>query len=136
MAGWQITVTFNNAELTSDRDEDLIKGLCSAARSTRTELRDWIEAELKSSLIEAQMQETLLEGELKNRVQMTVNRLRVINVREFPEAVAGCDGTNDEISNGGYTDVYDAYDQLFKEHAKLVNIVRELLEIRSFVGEM
>ena len=40
-------------DLAKERDDALIKGLCQASRTTRMELREWAETELKAVLVEA-----------------------------------------------------------------------------------
>ena len=41
-----------------------------------------------------------------------------------------------DIENGGYDDVHEAYRNLERETARLVVIMRDLLYIREFIGEM
>ena len=48
-----------------ERDDTLIKGLCSAARNTRLELREWIEGEVRDLIQVAEMYEPLSEGVIK-----------------------------------------------------------------------
>ena len=129
-----MTSDFHDREI--ERDDTLIKGLCSAARTTRQELREWVQAELKAILIEAELQERITEGELGNRIKDTVVRLRTINQKDLPKAVSDYDAVMVEVSQGGFTDVLNAYDQLQQGCAGLVRIIRDLLEIRSFIGGM
>ncbi len=129
-----MTSDFHDREI--ERDDTLIKGLYSAARTTRQELREWVQAELKAILIEAELQEKIAEGELRDRIKNTVVRLRTINQGDLPEAVSNYDGVMVEVLQGGFQDVHDAYDQLQQGCAGLVRIMRELLEIRSFIGGM
>ena len=123
-------------DLQMERDDDLIKGLCAAARSTRTELREWVQRELNACIYEAGLQEAVAQGVLRDEIEQTVKRLRRINHNDLPQAVRDCDDVADDVSRGGYDNVYEAYDQLQKGCAGLVRIVRELLEIRSFIGEI
>ena len=129
-------MTFNSPDLITERDDTLIKGLCQAARTTRMELREWIEAELKDLIIKAELQEPLLQGDLKEKVERTADHLHTISKRDLPEAVRDFDDTIDDVGGGGYEDVYDAYDQLLNGHSKLIRIMRDLLELRSSIGEM
>ena len=120
----------------AERDDALVKGLCQAARTTRMELREWIEMELKAVLIEAQIQEELLEGEIGDRAHATIERLHSITYRDLPEAITNYDDAMTDVSQGGYGNVHDAYDQLQKECSVLERITRDLLDIRTFIGEL
>ena len=129
-------MTLNFNDRAEERDDTLIKGLYQAARTTRMELRDWAETELKAILVEAELQQGIVEGVLGCRIKKTVERLRVISQTDLPGAVRDYDDVMDEVFNGGSTDVYDAYDQLQEGCGELVRTMRELLKIRSFIGEM
>ena len=120
----------------AERDDTLIKGLCQAARNSRLELHEWVQTELKTVLIEAQLQETLTEGVIQGQITRIIERLRLIDRMELPEAITGFDDLIVDVGRGGSSDVYDAYDQLQRGYAGLVRIMRELLEIRAFIGEM
>ena len=121
----------------AERDDTLIKGFCyAAARNTRLELREWAQTELNASLIEAQLQESRVEGAIVDQITSTVERLRFIDRVDLPEAIRVFDDMIADVSQGGFTDVYNAYDQMQKGCAGLVRIMRELLEIRSVIGEM
>ena len=119
-----------------ERDNELVIGLCSAARTKRMELREWIEAELKSLLAEAEMQEPLSDGLLQDQIRDTVKRLRLINQNDLPRAVRAFDDVCSDVSSGSYDSVEDAYDQLESGCMKLVQILKELHEIRTFIGDM
>lgn len=127
-----MTSDFHDRKL--ERDEDLIKGLYGVARSNRWELREWAQAELHACLFEAELQEALAKGVVKASITEAVARLRRINSQELPQAIRDYDDTMNDVSGGGYEDVYEAYDQLQRGCAGLVRIMRELLEIRSFIG--
>ena len=129
-------MTSNFLDWAGERDDTLVQGLYQAARTTRMELRDWAETELKAVLIEAELQGELVGGEIGDRIQTTVERLRIISQRDLPEAIANYDDVMTDVLRGSFEDVNDAYDKLQKECAGLVRIVRELLEIRGFIGEM
>lgn len=101
----------------------------------RMELRDWAQTELKALLIEAELQETRAEGVIATQIKSTVERLRFIDRMDLPQAISEFDDMITDVSQGGSTDIYDAYDQLQKACAGLVRIMRELLEVRSFIGE-
>ena len=120
----------------SERDDTLIKGLCGAARNTRMELREWIEAEVKALLPMAEMHEPLSEGIVKEETSRNVQRLRAISQTNLRNAVQYCDETIDDVSNGGYTDVGDAYDKLHRGRLDLVEIMKELQEIHTFTVDM
>ncbi len=122
-------------DLAVERDDTLIIGLCHAARTTLMELREWAEAVLKATLFEAELQEGLTGGPIGDSITDTVRRLRSINQTHLPEAVIAYDDMIDEVRRGGYTDVYSAYDQLQQACAGLLRIMRELLDIRKFIGE-
>ena len=100
------------------------------------ELRDWAETELKAVLVEAELHEGIVGGVVGGRIKSTVERLRIVSQTDLPRAVREYDDVMGEVFRGGFTDVYDAYDQLQKGCDGLVRIMRELLDIRSFIGEM
>lgn len=128
-----MTTEFHNRAV--ERDDILIKGLCHAARTMRMELRDWAQTELKALLIEAELQETGTRGVIAGQIKSIVERLRFIDRTDLPQAIGAYDDMIADVSQGGSTDIYDAYDQLQQACAGLVRIMRELLEIRSFIGE-
>ena len=120
----------------AERDVALVKGLCHAARTTRMELREWVQMELKAVLIEAELQVELKRGEVGEQIEGVVERLRTINRKDLSEAVNDYDSVMNIVMLGGYGDVYDAHDQLLQGCSGLVRIQRELLEIRTFIGEL
>ena len=117
------------------RDSDLVTGLCQAARTMRMELREWTQTELNAALLEAQLQQPRVQGVIQDQIVSTMERLNSINRIHLPEAVRIFDDVIIDVSQGGYTDVYNAYDQLQMGCGGLVRIVRDLLEIRLFIGE-
>ena len=119
-----------------ERDDTLIKGLCGAARNTRLELREWIEGEVRDLIQLAEIQERLSEGVIQERVSRNARRLRQINQENLRNAVEHFDETIDEVSHGGYTDMSDAYEKLHRGCIDLVEIMKELQQIREFTGEM
>ena len=129
-------MTSNFHDMAIERDDTLAKGLCAAARTTRMELRDWAETELKATLIEAELHEPTVEGVIGIQIRDTVERLRIISRTDLPEAIREYDTVIDEVSRGGSTDVHDAYEQLQTGCGKLVRIMKELQQIRDFIGEM
>ena len=120
--------------LALERDDTLIKGLGQAARTTRLELREWTESELKALLVQAELHENLAEGEIRHQIKRTVERLREITHTDLPEAIRDYDEVMEELSGGGYTDVLDAHAQLEQGKGSLVRIVRDLLKIRTYIG--
>ena len=99
-------------------------------------MREWVETELKAVLIEAELQENLAAGLLRSKIAGVVERLRTIRNTDLPEAVRDFDEVIDDISDGGHTDILDVHGRLERGSTALVQIMRELLEIRSFIGEM
>ena len=61
------------------------------------ELRDWAETELKAVLIEAELQGELVGGEIGDRIQTIVERLRIISQRDLPEAIANYDDVMTDV---------------------------------------
>ena len=118
-----------------ERDNTLVLGFCQAARTSRMELREWAESEIKAVLVQAELQEPLAEGLIKDKVKEVVEQLRTISQTDLPKAVRDYDEVIDEISVGGHTDILDAYDRLEQGTAGLVQIMRKLLQIRSFIGD-
>lgn len=119
-----------------ERDETLLLGLCSAALNNRRELHEWAEAELKAILVQAELQETLVQGMLGDEVKKVVERLRAIGQTELPIAVREHEEVRTDTLHGSYDDILDAYRKLDRETARLVQIVSELLDLRSFIGDM
>ena len=126
----------NFFDWSAERDETLIKGLCQAARTTRMELREWVQAELNASLVETEVRGAIADGIIRDNIRKTEARLRTINHRDLPEAVSSFDDLIDEVLSGGFENVYDAYDQLQQGCVGLMRIMNDLLEIRRFIGEM
>ena len=91
---------------------------------------------MKAVLIDAELQETIKQGLILDKIKETVERLRTIDRRDIPEAVTGYDDAINDVLNGAFDDVYEAYETLQQACSRLVHIMRELLEIRSFIGEM
>lgn len=120
----------------AERDATLVKGLCQAARTTLLELREWAQEELNACLIEAELQEGLSEGEIREQIEQVVKRLRTINRKDLPEAVNNYESVRTMVMDSGFADVYDAYDQLQQGCSGLVRILRELIEIRTSIGEL
>ena len=119
-----------------ERDETLILGLCSYALNNRRELHEWIEAELKALLFQAEIHETLVEGVIGEQVKRTVERLRTISQTDLPTAVREHEEVRKDILNGGYSDILDANRQLDRETTRLVEITQELLAMRTFIGDL
>ena len=122
-------------DLVIERDNTLVLGFCQAARTSRMELREWAESEIKGVLVQAELQEPLAEGLIKDKVKEVVEQLRTISQTDLPKAVRDYDEVIDEISVGGHTDILDAYDRLEQGTAGLVQIMRKLLQIRAFIGD-
>lgn len=120
----------------ADRDNDLVKALCAAERNIRGEIREWIQSEVNALLVEAQIDDGRLGGMVADSITGAIERLRAINNTEIRDAVVAIDHVINEVSNGGYTDVHDAYTQLQNGCMGLEHIIRELQNLRSFVGEM
>ena len=120
----------------NEHDDDLITGLCSAARTARKELRDWVQTVLKQLILETDLQEAMEDGLLKSHIAETNKRLRTMDQSFLPEVDKRYAALIDEVQNGGYTDLFDAYDQLQQGQHALVQMMRELLQIRLSIGGM
>ncbi len=70
------------------------------------------------------------------QVNKSVARLRAINQIDLPELIVALDDSIAEVSQGGYTDASDAFGQLQDGLNSLTRILKELLTIRNFIGEM
>ena len=123
-------------DLAIERDGSLVQGMCQTARNNRRDLHEWIEEELKAVLIAAEIQESLAEGVIRDRIAKVAEDLRRIEGTELPEAIREHEDVRRDIENGGYDDVHEAYRNLERETARLVVIMRDLLYIREFIGEM
>ena len=102
----------------------------------RKDLREWAQAEVKAVLVAAELQKVQEEGVVKEQITGVIERLRAINHRDLPEADESYNDATAEVMSGGYADVYEAYDKLQKECAGLIRIMRQLLDERSFIGNM
>ena len=129
-----MTTSFH--DWTIERDNTLVKGLCAAARSNRNEMREWIEAEIKALLEEAQIKEPVSCGVIADHIRKSVETLRHTSTVMFPEALRDYDGVIENVSIGGFDSVEEAHDQLQSGFMHLVRILRELHEMRGFIGDM
>ena len=118
------------------RDDDFITGECLAARAIRKDLRDWVQEQLKDLIIEADLLASLKDGLLGDQIARTLERLRRMNQTDLREVDGDSVAAIDEVQQGGYTDIYEAFDQLQKARNGLVQLMREILEIRNFVGDL
>ena len=126
----------NFYDLAGERDDTLVKALCGAARNVQLELREWVQSELKAALFRGESYQNLAQGEILTRINQAIERLRTMNHIDLPEAFTALDDKISEVSRGGYTDVNDAYNQLQEGYASFVRVIRELLIIRAFIGEI
>ena len=117
------------------RDNELVIGLCQVARTTRFELREWAQEELKAVLVAAEFEEIQAEGVIKKQITGVVERLRAINQRDLPDANKVYTDVTTDVMEGGYTDASGAYDRLQMGCMGLVQIMKELQQIRDFIGE-
>ena len=122
-------------DLVVERDETLVQGLCHSALNNRRELHEWAEAELKAVLFQAEIQEPLAEGVIGEEVRRTVARLRTISQNDLPAAVREHEEVRRDVLLGGYDDIHDDYRRLELATTRLVQIMNQLLEVRSFIGE-
>ena len=129
-------MTTNFYDLANERDDTLVKGLCAAARNMQLELREWVQSELKAALFRGETYQRLATGEIQTRINQAVERLRTMNHIDLPDAITTLDDKIADISQGGHTDVNDAYNQLLAACDPFVRLIRELLEIRRFIGEI
>lgn len=121
----------------AERDNDLVHGLCyPMERNMLRELREWIEAELKALTAEAQIQQAKAGGHIAEGLASALEQLGVLSRVDLPEASQDCKDKIYDIQQGTWSDVFDAYDQMQQELAKMMRIVRALLEIRTFIEPM
>ena len=118
-----------------ERDNDLVQGLCHNARNTHRDLREWIEAELKALIFEAEIQMPLVDGPLSDSLRGAVQKLRTISQNDLPEAYTKYNNLIRDVSEGGFTSVDDAYDQIQIGFTPLVRMMKELQQVREFIGE-
>ena len=118
------------------RDDDLVRGLCEFARHSRLDLREWTQAEIKAVLIAAELQEGRVHGTIRESITRVVRRLREIDQQDLREADSLYVDVIEEVRDGGYLEVYEAYEKLQIGSAKYLRIIKELIQIRSFIGEM
>ena len=129
-------MTSDSHDRAIERDAGLVQAFRSAARNMRMELREWVQAELQASLVEAEMEAQIADGVLQDRIEQTIARLRKIDHNDLPKAVKDYDDLMEDVSGGGFTDVREAYLQLQQGCDALVRIMTELLEIRLFIGNL
>ena len=99
------------------------------------ELREWAQAELKAVLVEAELQQPRSVGVILGEITGVVDRLRAMDRVDLPDAIKVFDDVMDDVSQGGSTSVNDAYDRLQMGCMGLVQIMKELQQIRDFIGE-
>ena len=99
-------------DLAYERDRELVRALCAAARNARLEFREWVQTEQKACLIEAQIHESSELGRLRDEIANTIKRLRDINRVDLPAALESLDEAITDVSQGGDEDVHKAYTQL------------------------
>ena len=121
-------------DLELERDESLVRGLCDNAKNARRDMHEWAEEEIKAVLVQAEIQEAVAKGAIKELVMKTVERLRTISRTDLPVAVREHEEVRIDIIRGGYDDIHDAYRKLDRETTRLAQIVQELLEMRTFIG--
>ena len=118
----------------SERDNNLVSALCHTMRHDMLrDFREWIEAELKALLTEAQIQRAETQGALGEELDGAIERLSLLSRTTLPSAVRDYTNMVHDIREGTWSDVYDAYDPMRQELGKLVDIVRILLEMRNFI---
>ena len=113
----------------TQRNDDLIKGLASAARNRRLELYEWVQREITQLLSWAQVHEPKAEGIIRDQLQQAIIELRKINHRELPEAVSETDDRIRDTANGGFEDLYDACTQLAEACRPLERILRDVEQL-------
>ena len=117
-----------------ERDNDLVEALCYIMEKNLVrDLREWIEAEIKALIFEAQVQRAEIEGVLGDQLDSAIERLRHISRSDLRDVV---EDFLDAVHNAHekiWSDVYNAYDPIQQGLWKLVQIVRMLLEIRELV---
>ena len=121
-------------DLELERDESFVRGLCDTAKNARRDLHEWAEEEIKAVLLQAEIQEAVAQGEIKEHVKKTVERLRTISRTDLPVAIREHEEVRIDILRGEHEDIHDAYRKLDRETTRLVQIVQELLEMRTFIG--
>ena len=117
------------------RDQDLIVGLCGAARTFRKELRDWVQQEVVAQLNAADAGSDLQQGLMADEIKRHVERLRVINTVELRDEDSECDATIGAVDAGAYDGMERACTELQKGFDGLLRLVRELERSRPMVAE-
>lgn len=129
--------TNNFRDHAGERDNDFVQALChTMQRDMLRDSREWIEAELKALITEAQVQQACTSGAIGAELASVIERLGVISRIDLREAVKDCSDKIHDVQEGFREDVYDAYDQMQQEITKMVRIIRALLEIRAFIEPM
>ncbi len=127
--------TGNFHDRAMERDNNLVRGLCHTLEGNVVrDLRDWIEEELKELIIEAQLQQEITDGLMRDQFKSAEERLQLISRSDLRDALQDC---NDAIHNsreGFWGDVYAAYDPMIQAVTKLVQIVRAMLELRVLIA--
>lgn len=127
------TNSFHDSAL--ERDKDLTSALChTMERDMVRDIREWIEAELKALIFEAQLQQSVSQGIVKDQFDSAAERLQLISRVDLPDAIRECSDAVSNVRNGFWGDVYDAYDPMSQALGKLWQIVRALLELRGSIA--
>ena len=129
-----MTSEFYDLEL--ERDESLVRGLCDNAKNTRRDMHEWAEEEIKAVLLQAEIQEAVAVGVIEEQVKKTVERLRTISRTDLPIAIREHEEVRIDVLSGEYEDIHDAYRKLDRETTRLVQIIQELLAMRTFIGDL
>ena len=87
-------------------------------------------------LYEAGLQEEIASGVVKDEIAAAIESLRTISRIELPRAIREHEEVRQEVLNGGYTDVGEAFRRLELQTTDLAGVMTRLLRIRSFIGEL
>ena len=104
------------------------------ARDMVRDFREWIEAELKALIFEAQVQQAESNGIIRDQFDSAVERLQLISRVDLPNAIRDCSDAIHNVRQGFWSDVHEAYDPMAQALGKLVQIVKALLEFRELVA--
>lgn len=130
-------MTRNFSEEAATRDETLVQAMChSIHRSSRIELREWIQAELVALINASELLLLEINDPVAAGIREKIARLQMINRTSLPRASNEYDKVISDVSNGAWANVHDAYTAMQKECSELINIVEELVSMRKVLEPM
>lgn len=116
-----------------ERDNSLVSQFVQRVIDRRRDYYDWIQEEVKDSLIRARYIEVTYSGKVKRQAKRVAGRLRSIHTNELVEITNDIKARCADIGAGGWNDrnPMDAYYYLEEGLSHYKDIVQELIRLRK-----